>query len=786
MRSFTKKNPPINNSIKELVIKNSPHNNINTLVSNLKTPPFTETNSDLINLADDDIISSLIEKNRDTIKQKLAALNIVYVKNFNTHFTNANFPGVDVAKDITPYLKALLPSADSITKVLTAAGTHNNLNVCIAPYSLGWQTAANIGTLLALDQLMNAAGIRNSYTDARYDQMNVIDPARRGDDYGKSKPHLVKLSGLYCAYCESKLSDGAITNVEHKIPKSSFPTLEKNWENFVLACERCNTGFKSNRYVHPEGIIAIDKLAKKAYPLEYAGVSTKTMNAFTTYPAQAALILETIMTNIADGKNVNRITLARKGINDETTKRTKAMTKATAEVNAVFKKLLPGKTPDINTFCGGATFVKEVTKDFARMAIYFVSKKYAEDQIVWPDRHYTAGGMEVGKRINSFQAYAYKLVNSVGTGIDIELHEIGPNTDLQVDANYHINLKKLIGRADQSNVKLKVTTPDFNQLNTAGNKIISDEAMVEASVTNMLSINGLNELHSIGVFLDQRIIRRTRAWLQAMKMLKQLSEFKMKKYDKLSDYYQRQLHPVNIKYNTGNLNNVAGLRDDKLAAIVLDSIVGEISINSRLPNGKINIKLTTTVTATTGSGTKQIIINNTVVPSFTIKSGVLTGEIKVTGSNRFFTGSLEVNTLKNALTQKIILIKDAPVSNPTAVKTEITIGLNQGVISNNAKLGTAGSPAEIIKEWDSNRASLMETINQTTAIMKEFMWDNILNMVRIGGFYSTWVRTFQNYSTPKSPFDIDLVRKLDIKAKENPEDPYQFHGTDVEEIIAAL
>lgn len=44
-----------------------------------------------------------------------------------------------------------------------------------------------------------------------------------------------------CAYCEGRINDVAYDNVEHKLPKSSYPNLTCAWDNLTIACPRCNT-----------------------------------------------------------------------------------------------------------------------------------------------------------------------------------------------------------------------------------------------------------------------------------------------------------------------------------------------------------------------------------------------------------------------------------------------------------------------------------------------------------------------------------------------------------------
>lgn len=43
-----------------------------------------------------------------------------------------------------------------------------------------------------------------------------------------------------CVYCESYVEAVAATQVEHMLPKKSFPSLVYDWANLTLACPRCN------------------------------------------------------------------------------------------------------------------------------------------------------------------------------------------------------------------------------------------------------------------------------------------------------------------------------------------------------------------------------------------------------------------------------------------------------------------------------------------------------------------------------------------------------------------
>lgn len=85
-----------------------------------------------------------------------------------------------------------------------------------------------------------------------------------GDDFPpiwRRKKYVKKAIGAMsqrrCAYCQSPAGADQHGHVEHFRPKSLFPTLAYEWDNYFLACEACNT-LKGNRwpragaYVRPD------------------------------------------------------------------------------------------------------------------------------------------------------------------------------------------------------------------------------------------------------------------------------------------------------------------------------------------------------------------------------------------------------------------------------------------------------------------------------------------------------------------------------------------------------
>lgn len=57
--------------------------------------------------------------------------------------------------------------------------------------------------------------------------------------YDQALSHLVIRLGTYCSYCERCINN--CLAVEHMLPKAFHPQLERDWENFLLACTNCNS-----------------------------------------------------------------------------------------------------------------------------------------------------------------------------------------------------------------------------------------------------------------------------------------------------------------------------------------------------------------------------------------------------------------------------------------------------------------------------------------------------------------------------------------------------------------
>lgn len=69
--------------------------------------------------------------------------------------------------------------------------------------------------------------------------VDLSDKIKQFKEYQEARGDLIARLGQYCSYCEMKLD--ASLAVEHVQPKSLYPALEREWNNFLLACTNCNS-----------------------------------------------------------------------------------------------------------------------------------------------------------------------------------------------------------------------------------------------------------------------------------------------------------------------------------------------------------------------------------------------------------------------------------------------------------------------------------------------------------------------------------------------------------------
>jgi 5-methylcytosine-specific restriction endonuclease McrA len=81
--------------------------------------------------------------------------------------------------------------------------------------------------------------------------------------------------GGYCSYCEAKRQDSVTCDVEHRIPKSWYPSERLRWDNFLFACRVCNSTYKGAKPGRGFGI----RNAIRSYPLNNKPLYQKGLQA---------------------------------------------------------------------------------------------------------------------------------------------------------------------------------------------------------------------------------------------------------------------------------------------------------------------------------------------------------------------------------------------------------------------------------------------------------------------------------------------------------------------------
>ena len=84
--------------------------------------------------------------------------------------------------------------------------------------------------------------------------------------YRQAKDDLIDRLGSSCSYCEMNVANQV--DIEHIIPKSKNPKLEKTWSNFILSCKICNI-LKDNINDNREGYVFPD-IENTSFLYEYS------------------------------------------------------------------------------------------------------------------------------------------------------------------------------------------------------------------------------------------------------------------------------------------------------------------------------------------------------------------------------------------------------------------------------------------------------------------------------------------------------------------------------------
>ena len=75
--------------------------------------------------------------------------------------------------------------------------------------------------------------------------------------WGRAKKALAGMSHRKCAYCEGKINSPRAGQVDHFKPKSLFPSLAYDWDNYFLSCGGCNNAKhdkwpRTGEYLRPD------------------------------------------------------------------------------------------------------------------------------------------------------------------------------------------------------------------------------------------------------------------------------------------------------------------------------------------------------------------------------------------------------------------------------------------------------------------------------------------------------------------------------------------------------
>lgn len=90
---------------------------------------------------------------------------------------------------------------------------------------------------------------------------NSLWKSKKSKAFDEVKEALKQLCSVYevCVYCECNEA----TDIEHIYPKKFYPNKAFSWENYVLACGKCNSHLKNDKcsIFNPKGSKTIEKLS---------------------------------------------------------------------------------------------------------------------------------------------------------------------------------------------------------------------------------------------------------------------------------------------------------------------------------------------------------------------------------------------------------------------------------------------------------------------------------------------------------------------------------------------
>lgn len=100
-------------------------------------------------------------------------------------------------------------------------------------------------------ELIKAVSVYGDYSKIpKEEKLKLLAHYRHQD----IKSHLFDSSLQKCAFCETKPGESGNIEVEHFAPKSIYPSIAFQWENFLPACRKCN-GSKDDHDTIKEPIV---------------------------------------------------------------------------------------------------------------------------------------------------------------------------------------------------------------------------------------------------------------------------------------------------------------------------------------------------------------------------------------------------------------------------------------------------------------------------------------------------------------------------------------------------
>lgn len=329
----------------------------------------------------------------------------------------------------------------------------------------------------------------------------VKDPPAHAAQYGRAREDLLTICGGFCAYCEGKCQDGGDLDVEHRLPKSWFPTETLRWDNLLLACKRCNSRCKGDKPSRHHGIL----LVKKGNPSRYE-----------SYRIENKAPLEADVPQVTQKANPSKRTTQPDTSHDEGPTKQVILGGITQKVQKVdpSKKIVESDTLD----------VKSRSKVGGRQRMpYHDILAAASDSMLWPDVDDPETLTPLSFRMIGYELWGGRPGEAMSKLEDnLALHTLTghnqcttPDQTLQADV-YSPNDKKATRMCVQVRAAArKITTDDPSDAAQKRIKRINEGAQ---SSVRTLKLRGPS-----GETRDQRMIARTEAWFKALRMYEALS-----------------------------------------------------------------------------------------------------------------------------------------------------------------------------------------------------------------------------------------------------------------------